>query len=120
MSDIDNRLRAPIRYRPWLDADEAETTEGLIATIKYITDKTLADCGHALRGVHAKSHGTLEGYLEVDADLPGDLAQGMFAKPGRYTPIGRLLGLKSNRRWRGARRDRRPSTTGCHFLPGMD
>src|SRR6516162_11505060 len=66
MSDIDNRLRAPIRYSPSVerpDADEAETTEGLIATIKYITDKTLADCGHALRGVHAKSHGILEGYL---------------------------------------------------------
>ena len=93
MSDIDNRLRAPIRYSPSVerpDADEAETTEGLIATIKYITDKTFADGGHALRGVHAKSHGILEGYLEVDADLPGDLAQGMFAKPGRYPIVMRL------------------------------
>jgi hypothetical protein len=72
------------------DADEAETTKGLIATIQYITERTLADGGHALRGVHAKSHGILEGYLEVDADLPGDLAQGMFAKPGRYPVVMRL------------------------------
>ena len=93
MSDIDNRLRAPIRYSPSVerpDADEAETTKGLIATIRYITERTLADGGHALRGVHAKSHGILEGSLEVDADLPGDLAQGMFARPGRYPVVMRL------------------------------
>jgi len=90
---VNKQLGVPVRFsssveRP--DADEAETTRGLIATIKYITDKTLADRGHALRGVHAKSHGILEGYLEVDADLPSDLAQGMFAKPARYPVVVRF------------------------------
>ena len=90
---MNKQLGVPVRFsssveRP--DADEAETTRGLIATIKYITDKTLADRGHALRGVHAKSHGILEGYLEVDADLPSDLAQGMFAKPARYPVVVRF------------------------------
>ena len=90
---MNNQLRAPVRLSPSverLDADEAKTTQGLIATIRYITDKTFADGGHAIRGVHAKSHGILEGYLEVYADLPGDLAQGMFAKPGRYPVVMRL------------------------------
>jgi hypothetical protein len=36
------------------------------------------------------SHGILEGYLEVDENLPSELAQGMFAKPGRYPVVMRL------------------------------
>src|SRR6266404_4321135 len=51
---------------------------------------TFADGGHALRSVHAKTHGILQGYLEVDTDLPGDLAQGLFAKPGRYPVVMRF------------------------------
>jgi hypothetical protein len=35
--------------------------------MRYINEKTLADGGHAIRSVHAKSHGILQGYLEVDA-----------------------------------------------------
>jgi Catalase len=90
---VNNQLTAPIRFSPSLerpDVNEAETTQGLIATMRYINEKTLADGGHAIRSVHAKSHGILQGYLEVDADLPGDLAQGMFAKPGRYPVVMRL------------------------------
>jgi hypothetical protein len=88
-----NQLKAPVRFSPSIerpDADEAETTQGLIATMRYINEKTLADGGHAIRSVHAKSHGILAGYLEVDADLPDDLAQGLFAKPERYPIVMRL------------------------------
>jgi hypothetical protein len=90
---MNNQLRAPVRFSPSVErpeADEARTIQGLIATMRYITEKTLADSGHAIRGVHAKSHGILEGYLEVDESLSGDLAQGMFAKPGRYPVVMRL------------------------------
>ena len=58
--------------------------------MRYINEKTFADGGHALRSVHAKTHGILEGNLEVDTDLPGDLAQGLFAKPGRYPVVMRF------------------------------
>jgi catalase len=90
---VNNQLGAPVRFSPSVerpDADEEKTTQGLIATMRYINEKTLADGGHAIRSTHAKSHGILEGYLEVDADLPGDLAQGIFAKPGRYPIVMRL------------------------------
>jgi hypothetical protein len=90
---VNNQPGVPVRFCPSVerpDADEAKTTQGLIATMLYITEKTLADGGHAMRGVHAKSHGILEGYLEVVSDLPGDLAQGMFEKPGRYPVVMRL------------------------------
>ena len=86
-------LSVPVRFSPSVERpepDEGETTQGLIATMRYINEKTLADGGHAIRSVHAKSHGLLQGYLEVDAGLPGDLAQGLFAKPGRYPVVMRL------------------------------
>ena len=76
------QLETPVRFSPSVerpDADEAKTTEGLIATLRYINEKTFADGGHAIRSVHAKTHGILQGYLEVDTGLPSDLAQGLFA-----------------------------------------
>jgi catalase len=85
------QLETPVRFSPSVerpDADEAKTIQALIATMRYI--KTFADGGHALRSVHAKTHGILQGYLEVDTDLPGDLAQGLFAKPGRYPVVMRF------------------------------
>ena len=90
---MNHPLSVPIRFSPSVEQpepDEAETTQGLIATMRYINEKTLADGGHAIRSVHAKSHGLLQGYMEVDAGLPGDLAQGLFAKPGRYPVVMRL------------------------------
>jgi hypothetical protein len=87
------QLEAPVRFSPSVerpDADEAKTTEALIETLQYINEKTFADGGHAIRSVHAKTHGILQGYLEVDAGLPHDLAQGLFAKPGRYPIVMRF------------------------------
>ena len=87
------QLGGPVRFNPSmerLDAEEAKTIQGLIATMRYINEKTFADGGHAIRSVHAKTHGILEGGLEVNADLPSDLAQGLFAKPGRYPIVMRF------------------------------
>jgi hypothetical protein len=87
------QLEVPVRFSPSVerpDADEAKTTEALIATLRYVNEKTFADGGHAMRSVHAKTHGILQGYLEVDAGLPHDLAQGLFAKPGRYPVVMRF------------------------------
>jgi catalase len=57
--------------------------------MRYIAERTFADGGHPIRPVHAKSHGILEGYFEVDAGLPAELAQGLFAKSGRYPLVMR-------------------------------
>src|SRR5580704_13932472 len=89
----DIRLEAPVRFSPSVempDADEAETTQALIAIMRYINEKTFADGGHAIRSVHAKTHGILQGELEVDADLPDTLAQGLFATPGHYPVVMRF------------------------------
>jgi hypothetical protein len=83
----------PQRYDPTLDlpgADETETAEALADTMLGITRKTYADGGHAIRSVHAKSHGLLKAEFEVPGDLAPVLAQGLFARPGRYGAVMRF------------------------------
>jgi len=84
---------APIHYRPeveQLQADEQETVKGLNETFDVILNRTAEDYGHAVRAVHAKSHGVLEGELLVDSNLPAELAQGLFAAPGVHRVLIRL------------------------------
>jgi hypothetical protein len=69
--------------------DEAETISGLIQAMREITETTFADSGHAVRSVHAKSHGLLQGEIEILPDLPPELAQGAFAKPGKIPVVMR-------------------------------
>lgn len=81
------------RYSPDIEQsekDEAETTQALIETMRSISEQTLKDSGQVLRSVHAKTHGLLQGEIEVPAGLPEYLAQGLFARPGRYPVVMRL------------------------------
>ncbi|KAE8449435.1 hypothetical protein EG329_008043 [Mollisiaceae sp. DMI_Dod_QoI] len=48
---------------------------------------------HCLRGTHLKTHGCVMGKFTVKDNLPPDLAQGMFAKPGQYDMIMRYSSL---------------------------
>lgn len=84
---------APIRYTAdieQIEPDEAATIAQLNATFDVILERTAEDYGHAVRSVHAKSHGLLEGELTIDADLPPELAQGLFATPGTHKVLIRL------------------------------
>ena len=86
-------LNAPVLYSPDLEqpeSDEAETSKGLNDTLHEILETTSHDYGHAVRSVHAKSHGLLEGEFTVRDGLPPELAQGLFARPGTYRAILRL------------------------------
>ena len=83
----------PVRFDPSqerAEKDEAKTTAELIETLRHIAEKTFADSGHALRAVHAKSHGVVRGELQVLEGLPAHLAQGLFATPKRYPVVMRL------------------------------
>lgn len=84
---------APLRYGPGietLEPDEAETALALVETMHSILETTSKDYGHAVRSVHAKSHGLLQGELRVADGLPPVLAQGLFAKPATYPAVLRL------------------------------
>jgi hypothetical protein len=83
----------PIRYAPSVETpepDEAETAEGLMKALRQVSETTLKDGGHALRSVHAKSHGILDGRLHIPQGLPPELAQGLFAQPGDHEVVMRL------------------------------
>ena len=86
-------LQSPIRYRPDVEQpqpDEQATVTDLNETFDTILERTAEDYGHAVRSVHAKSHGLLEGELTIDSDLPAELAQGLFAQGGRHKVLIRL------------------------------
>lgn len=86
-------LASPVRYSPAVEEvkpDEGETIAQLNVTFDTILETVATDSGHAVRAVHAKAHGILEGTLTVDADLPPELAQGLFATPGEHKVYLRL------------------------------
>jgi len=72
------------------DPDEAQLAADLVEVLQSIQQQTLEDEGHGLRAVHAKSHGLLAATLQVDDGLAPELAQGLFARPGRYDAVLRL------------------------------
>jgi hypothetical protein len=80
----------PLPYQPAFEVPEAgeeETKAGLLKTLHHISDITYQDSGHAIRSVHAKSHGLLRGELRVLDGLPPVLAQGIFATAGATFPV---------------------------------
>jgi hypothetical protein len=82
----------PLRYQPGMEhpePDEQHSAAGLTEAMQKISERTFADGGHALRSVHAKSHGLLLGKLQVLDHLPPTLAQGLFARPGSYPVVMR-------------------------------
>jgi len=70
--------------------DEADTIRELGEAIHTIMEKTYQDSGHAARGVHAKSHGLLQGEIDVLDGLPPELAHGAFAKAGTFPVVLRF------------------------------
>ena len=91
-----DRPLTPLRFTPSMETpeeNEAETNAGLIEQLGKISQTTFEHSGHAIRSVHAKSHGVVRGELTVLDALPPELAQGLFAKPGCYTTAMRFSTL---------------------------
>jgi len=86
-------VQSPVRYMPSCEVpekNEADTEGQLVTTMTGIQEKTYADGHHALRSVHAKSHGILRGELRVLDSLPPQYAQGLFAQAATYPLVMRL------------------------------
>ncbi len=86
-------LLDPVRFLPLLERispDEPAVIQELIESLLKISHATYEDSGHAMRSVHAKSHGLLRGELHVPGDLPPQLAQGLFARAGTYPVVLRI------------------------------
>lgn len=70
--------------------DEAAVSAELDAVLRSISQTTWEDEGHGLRAVHAKSHGLLAAEVRIPAGLAPELAQGLFATPGRFDAVLRF------------------------------
>src|ERR1700761_7365682 len=80
---------SPIPYTPDVEdvqPDEPHTVDQLCKAFYTILETTAENAGHAVRAVHAKAHGILEGELRIDVNLPAELAQGLFANAGDILP----------------------------------
>lgn len=90
---MDQPHAPPLPYRS--DIERRELSEDHLAhalrwMMRDIQRTTLRHYGHSTRGIHSKSHGLIEGQLEVLGNLPPELAQGLFAKPRGYPVVMRL------------------------------
>ncbi|MHB0671399.1 catalase family protein [Roseomonas mucosa] len=86
-------LSLPVRYTPGVEdiqPGEQDTIQDLNEAFDTILETAAKDYGHAVRSVHAKAHGILEGRMVIAAGLPPELAQGLFAKPGEHKVYMRI------------------------------
>lgn len=86
-------IAPPVLYTPEVETfeeDEQKTVADLNETFDIILNRTAEDYGHAVRSVHAKAHGILEGTMTIKDGLPLELAQGIFARPGSYKTYMRI------------------------------
>lgn len=83
-------------YQPYQDAmaipapHEQQLAQELTEVLMSISRQTWDDGHHALRSVHAKSHGLLRARFEVLPDLPAVLRQGLFAEAASFDAVMRL------------------------------
>ncbi|WP_289016158.1 catalase family protein [uncultured Methylobacterium sp.] len=76
-----------LRYAPDIEqpaVDEQETIDGIIKGMTRQSETVEARERHAVRASHAKSSACVTGELTIAANLPPELAQGLFAKPSTY------------------------------------
>ena len=71
-------------------ADEVETKQKIAEVMTDGMKLGREKYGRSVRISHAKAHGLLKGELIVNGDLPLELAQGLFAHPGRYEVLVRM------------------------------
>ena len=86
-------MKTPVAFTPQVEdvsPKEGETVDQMKQSFEHILDTTSKDYGHGVRAVHAKAHGIIRGKLKVHDDLPPELAQGLFAKPGAYDAVARI------------------------------
>ena len=93
---LDDRItdqRAPLHYHDRIETpaiDEDKIIDAIIASMTRESETTADRYKHAVRASHAKVSGVAVGELRVLPDLPPELAQGLFAKPGTHPVVVRF------------------------------
>ncbi len=73
-----------------IEPDEQETQNKIVELMTTGMHKVQENVGRNVRISHAKAFGLFKGTLTVKSNLPLELAQGLFAKPGAYQVLVRL------------------------------
>lgn len=73
-----------------IEPDEQETFNKIVQLMTEGQNLTREKYGRPLRISHAKAHAVVKGQLVVRGDLPLELAQGLFSKPGTYDVLVRM------------------------------
>ena len=76
-----------LRYTPDIEQiqpDEQEAIDGIVQGMTQQTETVEQREHHAVRASHAKSTACAVGEITIPGDLPPELAQGLFARPGTY------------------------------------
>jgi catalase len=84
---------AYIRYDDSVEVkqpDEEKTFDEIAQLMHRLSELLNDRYRHAVRPVHAKSHGLLKGTLSVMPNLPEPLRQGLFSQPASYPLIMRF------------------------------
>ncbi|WP_375465083.1 catalase family protein [uncultured Methylobacterium sp.] len=85
--------RAPILYHDGVETpapDEDQVIGEIITSMTRESEATAARYKHAVRASHAKISGVVIGEFQVLPDLPPELSQGLFARPGTHPVIVRF------------------------------
>ena len=80
---------SPLSYHPAyevLGETRVKQDENLQETLRKISEITYRQSNFSCRSVHGKSHGLIYAEMEIFANLPANLAQGMF-KQARKLPL---------------------------------
>lgn len=82
-----------LRYHDGIETpkpDEDGVIDQIIASMTRESETTAKRYGHAVRASHAKVSGVVVGELQILGDLPPELAQGLFARPGTHPAVVRF------------------------------
>ncbi len=82
-----------LMYTPEIEtirANEQEVSAEIANTMRRISAAVGDQFRHTMRPVHAKSHGLIRAKLTIQADVPEEYRQGLFAEPGTFDAIVRL------------------------------
>ena len=84
---------APVRYDPGVERPppgERDTLDELSRIFRKVQENVVRKTGEAEHGTHAKATALLKGSLAIPGDLPPELAQGLFGRPGLYEVLARF------------------------------
>ena len=83
----------PIRYEACVETvqpGEQETFAELSRIFEHVQENVVRRESSARRATHAKATAFLKGELVIPAELPPELAQGLFSRPGRHEVLVRF------------------------------